>query len=87
MREDDMTTQLIIRIDAEMKTKLSKLAQADGKNASQVIRELIDNYVQERDIGAYIDDLWNRTGKKLAARGVSLADVEQTIREVRKGKR
>lgn len=79
-----MTTQMVIRLDAETKTKLNNLAQAEGKNTSQVVRELIDSYIQDRDMGTYIDDLWDRFGKKLKARGIEEKDIEQAIRDVRK---
>jgi len=78
-----MTTQMIVRLDSDTKTKLTKLARTEGKNTSQVVRELIENYIQERDMGAYIDDLWNRVGKKLKARGIGSDDIERTIHDVR----
>jgi predicted DNA-binding protein len=40
-----MTTQMIVRLDAGTKTKLTKFAQTEGKNTSQVVRELIENYM------------------------------------------
>ena len=82
-----MTSQMIIRLDSEVKSKISQLAYNEGKTASQVVRELIENYIEERDIGAYIDDLWNRAGRKLTARGVLQEDIERTIREARDEKR
>ena len=82
-----MTTQMIIRLDAETKTKLTKLARADGKNTSQVVRELIENYIQDRDMGAYIDDLWNRVGKKFKARDIGTDQIERAIRDVRASKK
>ena len=81
-----MTTQMIVRIDSQMKDKLSRLAKAEGKTNSQIIRELIESYIQERDISGYIDNLWNRTGLKLQNRGVELSDVEKAIKEVRREK-
>jgi len=78
-----MTTQMIVRLDSEIKTKLTKLARAEGKNTSQVVRELIENYIQDRDMGAYIDDLWNRVGKKLKSRGIGSDDIERAIHDFR----
>ncbi|MFQ5707680.1 MAG: ribbon-helix-helix protein, CopG family [bacterium] len=74
-----MTTQMIIRLDSETKTKLAKLAHAEGKNTSQVVRELIEDYIQNRDMGSYIDDLWDRVGKKLKARNVGSREIERAI--------
>lgn len=82
-----MTTQMIIRIDSDVKSKITKLAYSEGKTASQVVRELIQNYIQERDIGAYIDDLWSRTGNKLTSSGIGLKDIEPAIKEVRAEKK
>lgn len=78
-----MTTQMIIRIEPEMKTRLRKLAQAEGKSTNQVVRELIENYIRERDLGAYIDDLWTRMEKQLTARDISLDDVARAVQAVR----
>ena len=74
---------MIVRLDSEIKTKLTKLARAEGKNTSQVLRELIENYIQDRDMGAYVDDLWKRVGKKLKARGIGSDDIERAIHDVR----
>ncbi len=81
-----MSTQMIIRMDPELKEKLTKLARREGKTTSQMVRELIEDYVREHDISSYIDELWNRVGKKLRAKGVTPAAVRKTIRNVRKGK-
>jgi predicted DNA-binding protein len=81
-----MTTQMIIRLDSRTKTKLTKLAQAEGKNTSQVVRELIEDYIQNRDMGSYIDDLWNRVGKKLKDRNVGKGEIERAIHDSRTSK-
>lgn len=49
-----------------------------------MVRELISDYIKERDIGAYIDSLWERIGVKLTARGVRPAAIKRTIAESRK---
>ena len=82
-----MTTQMIIRLDENLKLKISQLARQEGKSASLVIRELIQNYVQERDMGSYIDDLWNRIGKKIKSRGLGPKEVKKAIKEVRAHKK
>lgn len=70
---------MIIRIDTELKDRLSRLARNEGKTTSQMVRELIRDYVKEKDIGAYIDGLWGRIGTKLAARGVRPADIRKAV--------
>lgn len=78
-----MTTQMIIRIDTEIKEKISRLARQEGKTTSQIVREMIEDFVRERDISTYIDNLWERIGKKLKTKGTKLSDIEGTIKEVR----
>ncbi len=82
-----MTTQMIVRIDPEVKERLSKLAKVEGKTTSQMVRELIEDYIKERDIGTYVDDLWSRIGGKLRSKGVRQRDTDKTIKDVRKKRR
>lgn len=81
-----MTTQMIIRIKPELKSKVNSLAKAEGKNVSEVVRELLEDYVRDRDVGSYIDDLWDRIGGKLKSRGHTAKDIRRVIREVRSKK-
>lgn len=81
-----MTTQMIIRIDEEVKTRLNNLARLEGKTTSQVVRELIEERIKERDIGAYVDDLWSRIGKKLKAKDATPGAIEKAIKASRKNK-
>ena len=78
-----MTTQMIVRIDSELKSKVSNLAKAEGKSVSEVVRELLEDYIRDRDIGLYIDDLWNRIDSKLTSRGLRSQDIPKIIKEVR----
>jgi len=79
-----MSTQMIIRIDDEVKNRLNKLARMEGKTTSEMVRGLIEEYIKERDISSYIDDLWDRTGKKLKAKGVTPATIGKAIKAARK---
>lgn len=81
-----MATQMIIRIDPEIKDRLSKLARIEGKTTSQMVRELIEDYIKDRDISTYIDDLWDRIGIKLKSKGVKPGDIGKVIKQIRKGK-
>lgn len=76
---------MIVRIDSDTKKKASALAKAEGKTISQVIRELLENYIRERDMSAYIDDLWTRIGAQLAAAGKGPKNIPNAIEAVRKG--
>jgi predicted DNA-binding protein len=61
-----MTTQMIIRVESSLKSKISQLAKAEGKNLSELVRELLEKYTKERDMSAYIDKLWDRIGQDFA---------------------
>ncbi|MEK7398408.1 MAG: ribbon-helix-helix protein, CopG family [Candidatus Poribacteria bacterium] len=78
--------QMIIRIDPELKDKLARLARIEGKSASQLVREVIEDYINERDIGAYIDDLWKRIGNELESKGLKSSDIDKAIKDARKDK-
>jgi len=78
-----MSTQMIVRIDPELKTKVNNLAKTEGKSISEVVRELLEDYVKDRDIGLYIDDLWQRIGAKLESRGFGPKDIKRITQEVR----
>ena len=74
---------MIVRIDPELKTKVNNLAKAEGKSVSEVVRELLEDYVKNRDIGLYIDDLWQRIGNKLISRKLGPQEIQRAIQEVR----
>ena len=78
-----MTTQMIIRVEPSLKNKVSRLAKAEGKNLSELVRELLEKYTKERDMGAYIDNLWNRIGQNLSQKNISEADIDEAIKQVR----
>jgi predicted DNA-binding protein len=78
-----MSTQMIVRIDPELKAKVNNLAKTEGKNISEVVRELLEDYVKDRDIGLYIDDLWKRISTKLESRGFGPKDIKRVIQEAR----
>ena len=81
-----MTTQMIIRIDSQVKDRFNKLARIEGKTTSQVVREMIEDYIRERDIGTYIDDLWDRIGGKLRSKGIKQRDINRAIKESRRSR-
>ena len=78
-----MSTQMIVRIEPRLKNKVNRFAKAEGKTTSEVVRELLEDYVRSRDIGAYIDDLWDRIGKKLKTKRVGPDEIQRIIQEVR----
>ena len=81
-----MTVQMLIRIDPELKEKIQQLARYEGKTTSGMVREIIEDYVKERDIGTYVDDLWKRIGKKLRSKGKNQSDIRQEIIRARQSR-
>ena len=78
-----MSIHMIIRIEPELKEKINRVAKAEGKTTSEVVRRLIEEYVRDRDLGAYIDNLWGRIGKRLKSEGVTEKGIAKIIKEVR----
>jgi len=78
-----VATQMIIRVESSLKDKVSRLAKSEGKNLSELVRELLEKYTKERDIGAYIDNLWDNIGKDLAKNNISESDIENMIKKTR----
>ncbi len=79
-----MTTQMIIRIDQDLKNKASYLAKNEGKNISEIVRDLIKGYVKERDISTYVDELWGRIGNKMHKNNKNIEDIDTIIEDIRK---
>ena len=74
---------MIVRINPELKNQVNSIAKAEGKSVSEVVRELLEDYVKNRDIGLYIDDLWQRIGDKLVSRKVGPKEIQRAIQKVR----
>lgn len=51
-----------------------------------MVRELIEDYIKEHDINSYIDNLWDRVGKKLLNKGVTLVGIDKAIENARSPK-
>ena len=77
------TTQMIVRIDPDLKARVNNFAKIEGKSVSEVVRELLEEYVKTRDIDSYIDNLWDRIGRKITSSGAGTKDVKRVIRNVR----
>lgn len=81
-----MDTQMLVRIDAEIKDKLTRLARKQGRSTSSIVREILAEYVEQRDIEGYADDLWDRIGGKMRAKGSGPGDVTASIAAERRNK-
>lgn len=78
-----MTTQMIIRVEPGLKKKVSQLAKAEGKNLSELVRELLEKYTKERDMGVYIDNLWDTIKQDFTENNITEEDIDEAIRQVR----
>jgi predicted DNA-binding protein len=78
-----MSVQMIIRVDPVLKDRANRLAIIEGKNLSQVVRELLEKYTQDRDAQAYIDTLWDDIGRTFTQSGVTEDDIGDAIKQVR----
>jgi antitoxin component of RelBE/YafQ-DinJ toxin-antitoxin module len=81
-----MESQVIIRIDSKIKERFYGIVRMEGKTASEKVREMINEYVSKGDISASVDEIWNEITKKMKKKGISQADVDKAIKEVRKMK-
>jgi predicted DNA-binding protein len=81
-----MSTQMIIRMEPELKDKVTRVARTEGKTTSEVVRELLEEYISSRDIAAYVDGLWERIGAQLETQGITADRIPETIQEVRRSK-
>jgi hypothetical protein len=82
-----MTTQMIIRLDAQKRRKLATLSKAEGKSTSEIVRGLIDVFIKEHDLAGYIDFLWHRAGKVMSGHGYTAKDIKGLIAQTRKESR
>lgn len=78
-----MTTQMIIRIEDDLKNKMNQFAKLEGKNLSELVRELLIKYTKEKDMGAHIDSLWDNIGRRFIDSGISESDIDVAIKQVR----
>lgn len=81
-----MAVQMIVRLDPTTKQRLGRLARAEGKSTSQLMRDALEGYLRDHDPEAHIEDLWARIGQEFEARGHAPGDVERVIAEVRRSR-
>ena len=72
-----------LRLDDELKETFQNLARKEGKSASKKMRELISDYIRERDVSGYVHDLWDRMEAEFERKGIDERDVREAIRSVR----
>ncbi|GAB4255323.1 ribbon-helix-helix protein, CopG family [Deferrisoma sp.] len=79
-----MRAQLLVRIDPDLKARLARAARGEGKTTSEVVRELVEGYVRERDPAGQLEALWDRIGRRLRENGYGPADVDRFVAEARR---
>ncbi len=75
---------MIIRIDEKIKDDFNKLARSNGQTTSQVIRELMQNYIKERDATQHINNLWTRISNEIKTNQVAEKEIQELIISSRK---
>lgn len=81
-----MGSQILVRIDKNLKNKFQRLSRFEQKSVNEKVRELIAGYVREHNIEDAMKSLWNEIGQSLKKKGYKVSDVEKTIKKVRAGK-
>ncbi len=79
-----MVSRIDVKISPELNTRVSQLAKQQGKTISELVSTLLEEYVRNNDIGAYIDDLWARINRRLSQKGIDLSDIEKALIASRK---
>jgi len=75
--------QIMVRVDEDTKSAVERLARSEGKTLSQIVRDLLRDYLRTRDMSQYIDSLWQRIGDRLRSGGARPEVVERIVRQVR----
>ena len=78
-----MTTQMVIRIDEDLKEQSARLAKQEGKSLSELVRDLLTHYTHEHSSEARFDRLWDKIGNRLVANNVTEDDISAAIAQVR----
>lgn len=78
-----MTSQVLVRVDNDIKDKFQRLSRFEHKSVNEKLRELMKDYVEEHNIEGTMKGLWSEIGGSLKKKGFKVSDVEKTIRKVR----
>ncbi len=81
-----MVSQVLIRVDKELKDKFQRLSRTEQKSVNEKVRELMEEYVKEHDMEAAMRSLWDEIGQSLRKKGSKASDVSKMIKEVRTGR-
>ena len=78
-----MTSQILVRVDKELKEKFQRLTGIERKSINEKVRELMEEYVREHSMESTMKNLWDDIGRSMKKKGYKESDVEKMIRKVR----
>ena len=81
-----MVSQVLIRLDKELKDKFQRLSRTEQKSVNKKIRELMEEYVKDHNMEAAMRSLWDEIGQSLRKKGYKASNVNKMIKEVRRGR-
>jgi predicted DNA-binding protein len=81
-----MVSQILIRVDKELKDKFQRLSRMEQKSVNKKVRELMEEYVKDHDMEAAMRSLWDEVGQSLRKKGYKASDVNKMVKEVRTGR-
>ncbi len=82
-----MQSQMIIRVNPDTKSKFQKIAMMEGKTASEKIREMMKDYIAQKDFAAAVDRVWDKITAEFKKRKIAKDDIEKAVKEVRASKK
>lgn len=81
-----MTSQILVRVDNELKEKFQRLSGIERKSVNEKVRELMEEYVREHSMESAMKNLWDDIGRSLKKKGYKESDVGRMIKKVRTAK-
>ncbi len=81
-----MTSQILVRVDKELKDKFQRLSGTERKSVNEKVRELMEEYVREHSMESAMKNLWDEVGHSMKKKGYKESDIDKMIRKVRSAK-
>jgi hypothetical protein len=78
-----MISQILVRVDKELKDKFQRLSGTERKSVNEKLRELMEEYVREHSLEPSMKTLWDEVGQSMKKKGYKESDVKKMIRKVR----
>jgi hypothetical protein len=81
-----MVSQILIRVDKELKDQFRRLSRTEQKSVNEKVRELKEEYVKDHNMEAAMRSLWDEIGQSLRKKEYKASDVNKMVKEVRTGR-